>query len=95
MYSQKNCALCLARLLGVELGHEPAAALHYTVVVGSVEHLLSLFAAGHQVVLLEDSQVVGDARLRHVKGGHDVADTELILQEHLQDRKRSYEGSRL
>jgi len=75
----------LAYLLRVELGHELAATFDYVVALEGVEHLLTLFAAGHQAELLEDAQVVGDGRLGHSKGVHDVTDTHFPIQQHHQN----------
>ena len=74
----------LADLACIELGEELATALDHLIAVDGVKHLLALLAAGHQAEPLENVQVVGDSRLGHIEGGHDITDAHLPLLQHLQ-----------
>jgi hypothetical protein len=73
MYQRKkNGCSRLARLFCIEFGHEHTAAFHKVVAVDIVEYQLALLATRNQLELLEDAQMVGDGRLGHIEGFHDI-----------------------
>jgi hypothetical protein len=81
-----------ARLIGIELGHEHAAALHKVIVVDVVKHEFALLATGDQLELLEDAEVVRNGWLGHVESIHDVTDALFPVQQHHQDLLASIVG---
>jgi hypothetical protein len=89
---KKSVCLRLARFLCIEFCHEHTAAFHKVVAVDIVEYQLALLATGNQLELLEDTQVVGDGRLGHIEGFHDIADALFPIEQYHQDLLASIVG---
>ena len=57
----------------------------YVVISKRIEYTFPFAPALDQLVALEDRQLVGDGRLRHLQRLSQIADTHLGLQKHKQD----------
>ena len=65
--------------------YEPLRARPQTATIGRVIHLLSLPPGQHDSSAAQQTQVIGDGRLRQLEAGHDLADVHLSSPQQLQN----------
>ena len=64
-----------------EMGHDHLTAMHHSVLMYTVVHLLASTAHVHQTRVLKDRQMMGDRRLGDRKRLRDVSHAHFVLTE--------------